>query len=66
MIGQFGVGFYSAYLIAERVQVIAEHDDDKQYIQESATAGTFTITPDTVNTSLGHGTEMRLYLEEEM
>lgn len=65
LIGQFGVGFYSVYLVADKVRVITKNPEDKQYIWESTAEAQFSIAEDPRGNTLGRGTEITMFLKED-
>jgi len=64
LIGQFGVGFYSAFLVAETVMVVSKHNDDVQYIWESD-SNSFSTVVDPRGDTLKRGSQISLHLKEE-
>nr|XP_056703677.1 endoplasmin [Euleptes europaea] len=64
LIGQFGVGFYSAFLVADKVIVTSKHNNDTQHIWESD-SNEFSVISDPRGNTLGRGTTVTLVLKEE-
>jgi len=65
LIGQFGVGFYSVYLVADKVRVASKNNADDQYIWESTADSNFKVAKDPRGNTLGRGSEITLFLKED-
>merc|ERR1712023_204877 len=66
LIGQFGVGFYSAFLVADKVTVTSKcNDDPTQHVWESSADASFTVVADPRGNTLGRGSRVTLHLKED-
>merc|ERR1711957_203051 len=65
LIGQFGVGFYSYFLVANKVTVVSKHNDDDQWIWESLAGSTFTLIKDPRGNTMSRGTSVVLHLKQD-
>lgn len=67
LIGQFGVGFYSVFLVSNQVVVTSKsiEDSEDQYLWKSDASGSYTIVKDPRGNTLGRGTQVKLWLRSD-
>ena len=65
LIDQFGVGFYSTYLVSNKVVVTSKNADDNQHVWVSTAGSSFTVAKDPRGNTLGRGTKITLFLKED-
>jgi heat shock protein beta len=65
LIGQFGVGFYSTYLVSNKVVVTSKHHDDEQHVWTSTAGSYFTVSKDPRGDTLTRGSRVTLHLKED-
>jgi heat shock protein beta len=65
LIGQFGVGFYSTYLVSNKVVVTSKNADDSQHVWVSTAGSSFTVSKDPRGDTLGRGTKITRFLKED-
>ncbi|KAG0216089.1 hypothetical protein BGX28_005984 [Mortierella sp. GBA30] len=65
LIGKFGVGFYSVFLVADKVRVTSKNNNDDQYVWESTAVDDFTIAKDPAGNTLGRGTQIAIHLKQD-
>merc|ERR1712118_563972 len=66
LIGQFGVCFYSAFRVADKVTVTSKcNEDPVQHVWESSADASFTVVDDPRGNTLGRGSRVTLHLKED-